>query len=337
MIHEIAAIRLERTLTLGRFTSRDQVLAVAALHLEGLARFDPDLSEELLGIADGADIDTARVVVLNHYTDLRDIDPATVLANAPVKRLDPSAEEDCSAIYARTPEGPLLGQTWDMHGSALPYVMMLKVPSAEDVPACWVLTITGCLGMAGLNDAGVGITINNLKSLDARVGVVWPALVRRALKQTSAESSRDVVMDGELGSGHHYMVADAERAFGIETSGTRERIVYRGEPPGFLHTNHCLDAEMAALHTVGTDSTTHDRFDALSASLARSPIRDRGDLWRRLGSHDGYPRSVCSHIASPHRPHGMRTCGALVMSLATPDLWAAHGCVHHARAHVFGF
>ena len=37
----------------------------------------------------------------------------------------PSAEDDCSAVYTPTPEGPLLAQTWDMHGSAMPYVMML--------------------------------------------------------------------------------------------------------------------------------------------------------------------------------------------------------------------
>ena len=35
--------------------------------------------------------------------------------------------------------------------------------------------------MAGMNTARVGIAINNLFSTDATLGVVWPAMVRRAL------------------------------------------------------------------------------------------------------------------------------------------------------------
>ncbi len=35
--------------------------------------------------------------------------------------------------------------------------------------------------MAGVNSSGVGVTINNLSSTDARIGVIWPALVRKAL------------------------------------------------------------------------------------------------------------------------------------------------------------
>jgi isopenicillin-N N-acyltransferase-like protein len=224
-----------------------------------------------------------------------------------------------------------------MHGSAHPFVMMLHVPEREGAPAAWLFSITGCLGMTGLSATGVGLTINNLKSLDAKVGIVWPALVRRALREATAERARDVILESPLGSGHHYLVADATRAFGIETSGTREKVVYDGSAPCYVHTNHCLDAEMAEVHTVGTDSTTHLRFDLLTKSASERPIESRADLWSRLGAHDGYPKSVCTHMATPDAPHKMRTCGGVAMDLAKKDLWAAPGCLHHARPHVFGF
>ncbi len=328
LIAELAAIRAELCVEIGAFGSEDEVLGAARLHLPVLERFDRALFEELSGIAEGAGLEPARVVVLNHYTDLRDLDTAA---------LEAPGEEDCSAVYARTDDRALLGQTWDMHGSAEPYVMMLRVPSAGDAPAAWLFSITGCLGMTGMNDAGVGITINNLKSVDAQVGVVWPALVRRALRERSAQAARDVVMGAPLGSGHHYLVADEHHAFGIETSGRKKKIVFEEAAASYVHTNHCLDPEMAGLNRVGPESTTHDRYELLQRGIIDRPVVDRPDLWLRLGSHEGYPRSVCTHMATPFRPHAMRTCGAIVMDLVERDAWAAPGCVHLARPHVFTF
>ena len=43
-----------------------------------------------------------------------------------------------------------------------PYVMALRVPESEGHPAATLLTVTGCLGMAGMNASRVGIAINNL-------------------------------------------------------------------------------------------------------------------------------------------------------------------------------
>lgn len=334
LIAELAELRLGLTVDNGRFADEASVLSAAAAHLPVLGAFDAPLLAELEGVAEGAGLDAPRLVVLNHYTDLKDLDPVAlgVAVGAPPK----GDEEDCSAVYAQTPEGPLLGQTWDMHGSAQPYVCMLRVPGVDDGPGAWCLSIVGCLGMAGLNAAGVGVTINNLKSRDARVGVLWPALVRKALQRVSATEARDVILGAELGSGHHYLVADAERAFGIETSGAEKRLVFEGGD-AFVHTNHCLDDEIDACTNANPTSTTHERYAALTAGIEARAVESRGDLWRRLGSHEGYPRSVCTHLASATDPHAMRTCGAVVMNLADRDAWAVSGCVHQAWPHWFDF
>ena len=329
MIAELAEIRLALTVELGGFPSAELVLDLAARHLPVLAGYDAALHDELVGIAEGAALDAARVVVLNHYTDLRDIAPAEAV------RL--SREEGCSAVYTRTAGSALLGQTWDMHGSAEPYVMMLRAPEEGDAPAAWLFTITGCLGMTGLNASGLGITINNLNSLDAKVGLVWPALVRRVLRESDVDRARHVVLTSPLGSGHHYLLAAGDWACGIETSGEHRKVVYDGTALSYVHTNHCVDAEMGAVHTISPESTTHARFDALTSSLDARSVTDRPYLWRRLGSHDGYPRSLCTHLATPEQPHRMRTCGAIVMDLFARDLWAAPGCVNHSRHLRFGF
>jgi hypothetical protein len=98
------------------------------------------LYEELLGIAEGAIVSPEEIVVANHYTDLRDLDPDP--ANwrlAPTQDADDGASarsrelggDGCSMFFARTPTGRILAQTWDMHATAIPYVMVLGVPRAR--------------------------------------------------------------------------------------------------------------------------------------------------------------------------------------------------------------
>ncbi len=316
-IQALAEIREWLTVQIGAFESVEQVLAAAREHLPVLERFDADLYEELLGIAEGADVPPERIVVLNHYTDLRDLRQGEV-----------SGDEGCSVVHVMTDEGPVLGQTWDMHISALPYVMMLGVPAVEGRPAVWTLSLVGCLGMAGLNTEGVGVCINNLRSLDAKVGVVWPALVRRALAETTAAGARDVLLGAPVGSGHHYLVADGEEAYGIETSGTHRKVIWEGDPKTYVHTNHCLDDEVGACSTVAPESSTHERYDRLTGSLKARPPKTTLDLWGHLASHEGYPRSVCSNLSTPERPHGSATCSAILMNLAERRVFGLDGIIH---------
>lgn len=341
-IAELGRIRSALACSQGLFRSDAELLRVAELHLPILQRYDRALHDELCGIAVGSDQPAARIVVLNHYTDLKDLDPKVVLLDS-TRPSRPTAppEDDCSAIVAATSEGALLGQTWDMHGSAAPFVVMLHVPPSEDRPEAWLLSVAGCLGMAGMNAAGLGITINNLRSNDAHVGLVWPALVRRVLAESSATDAQRVVREAPLGSGHHYLVADSKRAIGIETSGRLSDAwaeLDLSEVGGvFHHENHCLGAPIAALSTISPISTTLERHAWLEASLAKRSISGREDLWARLGSHEGYPRSICTHLATAEAPHAMRTCGGVVMNLTERRVWAVAGCVHEGRPAEFRF
>jgi isopenicillin-N N-acyltransferase-like protein len=199
------------------------------------------------------------------------------------------------------------------------------------------LSITGCLGMAGLNKRGVAVAINNLNSTDARLGVVWPALVRKALRCPNATAARDVVMTTPIGSGHHYLIADRDAVFAIETSGTRRKQIFDGERPYYCHANHCLDPEVAARSKVPPGSTSFDRQAWLDRDLARAPVSGLDDAWRRLGSQDGWPRSISTTLATPENPHGPATCGAIAMNLETLAIWAKAGFITNVLPDSFGF
>jgi isopenicillin-N N-acyltransferase-like protein len=341
-VKALTAIRVYLCTKVGGFKSREQVLEAARAHLPVLERYHRGLHDELVGIAEGAAMTPEEIVVANHYTDLRDLDPDPATWRPAPTRDDPGAEghgigasalggDGCSAFLAETPTGTIVAQTWDMHATAIPYVMMLSVPASGDGPAARLLTVTGCLGMAGMNSARVAIAINNLYSTDATLGIVWPAMVRRALHQTTAAAAFDVIRTSPIGSGHHYLVAGRDGAFALEASGTRRKQVFAGGAT-YCHTNHCLDGEVAARSKVPDTSTTYDRMKLLEAA---PKVASLDDAWRVLGSEDGWPKSICTNMATPESPHGAATCGAIAMNLATGEVWAQQGFVHNVAPEKF--
>lgn len=334
-IQSLSAIRTYLCTRVGGFPDPASVLAAAEAHLPVLARYHDGLYQELVGIAEGAALSPAEIVVTNHYTDLRDLSPD----RARWRPAPEHGEGGCSVIWAESPTGRILAQTWDMHATAIPYTMMMKVPASADGPAAWCLTLTGCLGLAGMNRDRIAIGINNLYSNDATLGVVWPAMIRRVLHQRSAAQARDLVVGSPVGSGHHYLVADRHQAYAVETSGVLRKVMYRStadQPqPSYCHTNHCLDAEVAAVSAISPTSTTRERMTWLSRSLADRPIADLADVWTRMGSQDGWPKSVCTNMSTPEAPHGTATCGAIAMNLDTGEVWGQGGLITNVRPERF--
>ena len=325
-IHELAEIRTELAVLRGPCSTAEQVLGLAALHLPVLERCTPALHAELLGIAEGADCSPEKTVVLNHYTDLKDIEPKWLgrSGSSPQEHGDPGG---CTAIYFNGPQGPILGQTWDMHASAEPFVRMLRIrPRGGDREAL-VFTLTGCLGRAGMGSRGVGVTINNLRSTDAQIGLVWPALVRAMIDSGDANEAYQFLQGTPLSSGHHYMIADGRDFHGVECSGELKVRTQVGPKAAHLHTNHCFDPILRQREDVSRHSTTFHRLNMASTLYVQQRPTSASELWDLLGSHDGYPRSLCSHADElGDARHGSHTCGRIVMELRTGQVMASRGC-----------
>ena len=324
-IRTIYDIRL--ALTLGRtdLGSKDNVLALARHHLPVLQRFDQALFDELCGIARGAGLAPEQIVVVNHYTDLRD------LTRKDLARLEGAAPSDpggCSALFLQQGKDRILAQTWDMHGSAEPYALLIKVPSLPPTPktnpagipklgSTLLFSITGCLGMTGMTSWGTALTINNLNSVDATVGVVWPAVVRRALREPNAKAMRDLVMAAPIGSGRHYILADDVDVFGIETSGTKKKIIRDGGRGPYFHTNHCVDDEMIGTCKILPGSTTLQRYATLGELVKKKLPDDLQSVFNALE-----PVGLKQNLTNPH---DVATCGALAMDLTLRNAMACVG------------
>jgi len=369
-INELVDIRLELSVKHGSFANADEAIKLAKFHLPVLMDFDRALHAEVMPIAAAAGCQPARLLLLNHFNDLWPLETrkaekaVAIRVDSDVTEVEdhagirpPEADgveedagpialgppiEDCSSVMVRTPEGGFLGHVWDVHSSARPYMMMMYVPVSGGsdpygVKGVWAMSLTGCLGVMGINDAGVAVSTNGLSVNDSRIGVVWPAVVRRVLRERTAKAGRDIILNSPVGSGRHYSLADRSLAYGIETSGLYRRVVFGGPGRRYVHTNHALSPEISEVTVPATGSTSHARYEHLMSDIKESPVSGAEDLWQRMGWSDGSPKSVCIKGPSDKGPHYTETNGGMLALLDKRQLWVATGCLSGAEAQVFKF
>ncbi|MGH8953347.1 MAG: C45 family autoproteolytic acyltransferase/hydrolase [Acidimicrobiia bacterium] len=272
----------------GRPARADTVLALAETTLAHHQDYSPTLYEEMLALAEAAGITPAQAVVVGGFTDLVDV----VRAHdgwAPI-------EDDCTALL--DPSTGVLAQTWDMHASAGEYVVMLKLDPLTG-PGAVVQTTAGCLGQIGMNEAGIGVGINNLTSI-GKPGVTWPFVVRSVLEQTTLDAAVDAVVSADLAGGHNYLIMGPDGVgANIEAMPGTIEVTPVSEDP-FVHTNHCLDPGTRLEE--GTRTPEH-----VEGSQTRL---DRGsDLAQDLEAFFADP-SITRRADSPH---DVATCGAVVI------------------------
>ena len=153
-IRELAAERValccDPTWT-GRSLPSDQVMELAEACLEHHHTYAPEIMEQIAGIAAATDLTLAELVIANGFTDFAD-----VIYNA-LERPPrvPVFGNECTAFMASgaatADSQALIGQTWDMHATATPYVILLRAQPRNE-PAFLAFTLTGCVAMIGMNE-----------------------------------------------------------------------------------------------------------------------------------------------------------------------------------------
>ncbi len=311
-IHELFEIREQLLLQKLETLSREEMREKAREHLGPLKRV-PDLHEEFMGISDAAGIDPIDLVLLNNYTDLRDFDPPKKAS---------AREEGCSTFGIWASKTQIVGQTWDMHQSAEPFVFRLRVTGAGEPEPIEVFTIAGCLALAGVNSKGLGVFINNLHSKEPVIGLMWPAVVRGLLQKGSVDEAIDFMHAHPPSAGHNYLLTDPKGFRNIEASGARMKESGRLEERGSLyHTNHYLGELVAIENTARISPTTHARFHGMEnyfESNLESSMVDTMTI-ERAG------RDLCSRncvantcvIGTANDPHSGHTCGGLIFDTTT--------------------
>jgi len=314
-IQELISIRKELMLQKNP-RLRPQLNSLAMAQFQTTLDFSPHLALELEGIANGAGVSLEDIVILNNYTDFRDI----ILP-----------DEGCSTVFLKKENRAIVGQTWDMHSSAKNYLCTIALPSNKNHSQTIILSLVGCLGLMGLTSKGLFIGVNNINTKNAKAGLIWPALVRSTLEAQSLDEMSKRLLKAPVTSGHNYLISDSTSGQHYEISPTAKECVSQvkaSQTQAFVfHTNHCLGQRNKEVEeNTSLSSTTFDRYTLLEKNLSK--VENAYQLLGLLTSHENYPKSICSHFQSGVLDPSS-TCGGGAYDYQSKTLFTWRGCPVH--------
>jgi isopenicillin-N N-acyltransferase like protein len=274
-----------------------------------------ELFEEFEGLREASDLSATELMILNNYTDLRDFSANDNL---------PPGEDGCSALSLHAPRLRWAGQTWDMHASATPYTLLLHLKDGTEV-----LTVAGCLGLAGLNQHGLSVLINNMHCREfTDQNIPWPALVRLLLKEQSAPAAVKLLQKTLPCSGHNYLICDEKTSINVETTGIRSEITgsISGSNGYLLHTNHYVGS-LSKLEIMERQSpTTHRRLQALEKFFKDTPlVTITEEQIKKEVFLDGKTAKEICIPKDATDPHKAMTCGGLMVNYSARTFEAFSG------------
>ena len=312
-IRDYAADRLALSAQ-GTSLTREELLDLAVRCMPAHRAYSESLTTEMEALAEAAGLSVPEALIVGGYTDFIDV----VRAEAGAARVD----DTCTAVIVpddRASGAGFLTQTWDMHASATPHIVMLDI-QADTGPAALAFSTVGCLGQIGMNEAGIAIGINNLTAADGRVGVTWPFVVRKVLQQRDFDSAISCILDAHLAGGHNFLVFDANgNGASIEAMPTATHVT-RLEREPLVHTNHCIasaTSEVEGARPVDLEESSRLRLAHASQLLADGAV---GVAEMMALTRD--ERSICRH---PDPPYSYESCGAAIMRPRTREFWACWG------------
>lgn len=282
-IRQFCAIALERV-NLTTKVSQASALAVAEGCVPYAEDYAPDLVEEMRGMAEGAGVSFAEIMLLQVRNQLR-----------------PDPEAGCTSLSLEAApalrRGRLLAQNWDAD-VALDPVTIVLTRRPEGKPANLTLTQAGLIAYIGLNDAGIGVCLNTLPAPSRPLGVPHYLTVRAIYESRSLATAVEAVRRANRAIPANIMLTTPDGPADLEVTLEDVRVLRSATTRGISHTNHCQHPELREIN---------DRFPELIQSHSRlkrvEDLLDRcGDtgptvaqIQEALRDHDGFPRSICRH------------------------------------------
>jgi isopenicillin-N N-acyltransferase-like protein len=285
---------------------------------------DPEILNEMQGIADGSGFQLEEIVAINCRTE--------ILFGAKVKT--PSSEaHECTTI-AVTPNASAGGKTilaknWDWREACRQSVIILQVEQDEG-PDFVMVVEAGMVGRDGFNEEGIAVCGNLLRSTSdgSKAGVPVPFIRRRALNSRRLDEAIGAIVGADRAASTNYIIAH-ESGVVIDFEASPERVYTVYPESGLLtHSNHftAVAAQVAGIDAYGGWDTLyrHQRVrDLLEPKLGAITIED---IKAALRDHAGYPKSVCRHPdddAAGH--HRSASIASVIMDLDERVMYVASG------------
>lgn len=279
-------------------------------HLE---KFAPELVEEMRGIAEGAGVTFEEILYLNCFLELEDLRAPIVGA-----KVLPDGLWGCTTFNVTSDAGAdgraYIGQTYDVEKYYEKFLCLLRI-KPEKGPTQLVVSFAGIIGLNGMNSSGIGLVINKVTATDARPGVIYPFIVRKALSSERIGDALGAAIFSPRAGGINYQLAGSGVAFCAETSASYYQLL--DIDGAIAHTNHFLGRDMRKYET--------PNWLSHGGSMVRKQVADNF-LKKHAGSidvdmlkhltrdHTNYPRCICAHGFEGEDPRtAFHTAFAVIM------------------------
>ena len=329
----------------------EQLVSIAGGFEAAIRSFSSDHADEIEGIAEGAGIqkwcERANVPTphIPPSANSAGSDAHACLQNREAYILNARTEIMQAATMSRPAEGPtectalyssshaVLAQNWDWDHTAESMTVFLRVERTDTGRTILQICEPGILGKAGLNDVGVGVTLNILgrKDLhgDSTAGVPVHVLLRAVLEQDSVEQAIACVERApkHYGCQSCFIIGDDKGSYAIlEINGEVVDVARQAEPP--VHTNHyCGLGGVGVISNASQRNSTTARYDRACALIEQVSDLDVDAVKGVLRDHAESDWPVNVPWAEDPRPGGMRvgTVTAVVMDMAERKMYATPG------------
>lgn len=221
--------------------AEDRRASIIAEFARKIGDFDAAYLDEMEGIAKGADVPLADIIMINARTEI------VALARAELGKPEPTDDEDaddgctCALIMPeRSASGRLVhGQNWDWRPECAGTGVVLRV-RRDDGPDFVTFVEAGGLARSGFNAAGVAITANYLEcDRDfTQIGLPLSLIRRKVLEQEHFALAMKAVATTPKSCSNNIMVSTAA-GFGIDFECAPDEAFPLYPEDGLLvHANH---------------------------------------------------------------------------------------------------
>lgn len=276
-IREFVAIALERV-NLSMKVSRDNAYRLANDCIRRAEAYSPDFVEELRGMAEGAKLTLADVMLLQVRNQLK-----------------PDEAGGCTSLSLANVAGVgrVVAQNWD-NDPLLDRFTVVLTRKPPGNPAFTTLTQAGLIAYIGVSEAGIGLCLNSLPAPSRRDGVPHYFTVREMFAGRSLDDVVRAVERAERAIPANIMLTTPEGPADLEV--TIDEVCVLRDPVCVTHANHCLHPRLAAINAqFGELIQSHSRqarIDELWNAVRGQPVTLE-TVKSMLRDRQGAPRSIC--------------------------------------------
>jgi len=243
----------------------------------------PDLYEEMLGIAEGANVDPRDLFVYQSFDEF-------FMYLVESGTLDNSVSGHCTTagVFGRPGTPNLVAHNNDIPTYHEELVTVLHIRYPDSDLEILQSTFAGQIGQNGVNNRGVGVGINTVADLPGGNGVPVSFHVRRILECSDRAEAIAYLQSATFGQAMNYTIVDRTGGATVETWDSSAVVVDESAKGHVVHTNHALgpDAPRTFVMTAetggGSYGFTHERLDLADTTLDAESVDMDLDGFKKL-------------------------------------------------------